>query len=164
MKKINLFAICLAVFALILYPINDLACVLVMLTALTTAVFVIKDKELTAKVLQPALMLGTLYAIRSVFAIILGIISNFGQLSSNYYYGNLYENISNFNRILSAVCLILVLVYLVLTLVFFIIKKDIPLFGNLSNKILGKQEKVTEKQNSSKQKTAEQVDVEKKDK
>lgn len=133
-KRKTLFMV-LAVASLVLYPINDLACIILCLTSLLCSTLVLKDRETIVKTLQPTLMVASLYSLRAILAIIVGTITNFAMLKDNYYSTNLYENVTKLNRVMGAIYLILVFIYLVATIICFSIKKDVPLFGYLSKKI-----------------------------
>lgn len=135
-KRKSLFMV-LAIASLVLYPINDLACILLCLTSLLLSVLVLKDKETTIKVLQPTLMVATLYSLRSVLAIIVNTITNFAMLKDNYYSSNLYENVTKFNRIMSSIYLIITLVFIVTTIICFALKKNTPGYGCLAKKVAG---------------------------
>lgn len=130
-------SILLAMFSLVLYPINDLACVGVIILALCVAIFGVKEKDVTKKVLQPTIVLGSAYLIRGVFAILLNIINNFARLSDTYYSTSLYDNSNKCSYVISALCLVLVLVFAVLIAVFYLLKKDTPVLGCVADRILG---------------------------
>ena len=127
----------MAVASLVLYAVNDLACIAMSVTAVLFAIFAAKDRNVTQKALQPALMLGTVYGLRGVLALIINTIQNFGLMGDSYYSSGLYDNINAFNRIFGIICYIAIFVYLVVTIVLFSLKKDVPLFGTLSTKIVG---------------------------
>ena len=144
-KRKNLFVV-LSVASLVLYPINDLACIILCLTSLLCSVLILKSKETTIKVLQPTLMLASLYILRSVLAIIINTITNFAMLKDNYYSTKLYHNITDFNRIMSSIYLIALFIYLVTTIICFSVKKDVPLFGCLSKKLANNKTKDNNKE------------------
>lgn len=149
MEKTNKLVVVLAVFAMVLYPLNDLAYIATALLATVLAMFVLKDKTTTSKVLQPTLILGGVYIFRSVLIFIVNIINNFARLSDTYYSSSLYENTTQFNYVLTALCYIFVLAMLVVTVVMFCLKKDVFVVDKFANKIAGvekKQQKQTEKQ------------------
>ena len=59
------------------------------------------------------------------------------MLGDNYYSSQIYENITKFNRIFSVILLVFVLVFIVSSIVFLDLGKDVPLFGKVSRKIIG---------------------------
>ena len=136
MKKEKL-TLALTLVGLALYPLNDLACVLTMLTAVLLSVFVCADKETTRKVLQPAYCLGALYVWRGVNGLFVNIVTYFAQLSDGYYSSGLYESTTNFTRVISALYLLVFIAIVMLTVLFVFVKKtDIPFVGKLVDKTL----------------------------
>ena len=150
MEKTNKLVVVLAVFAMVLYPLNDLACIITALLATVLAVFVLKDKTTTSKVLQPTLVLGGVYVFRAILLFIVNIINNFARLSDTYYSSSIYENTTQFNYILNALCYIFVFVMLAITIVMFCLKKDVFVVNKFANKFAGiekdKQQKQVENQ------------------
>ena len=136
MKK-GRYAIILALISLMMYPINDIICMGLIVVAMTYAILAVKDREVIVKVAQPALMLTFLYLTRALLAVIVGIINNIAMLGDNYYSSKLYENIVVYNRINSIVFMFLILVFAVLTVIFFMLNKDVPVVGKLARKIIG---------------------------
>ena len=128
-------AIVLSVLSLIVYPLSDILCVGLILFVLSYAIIVLKNKEVSVKVTQPAIMLTTIYALRGVLAIIIGIISNIAMFNNGYYSSQLYDNIVGFNRVMNLICLFLIFIYALITIIFFAMDKDVPLFGKLSRSI-----------------------------
>ncbi|MBQ9729871.1 MAG: hypothetical protein IJV80_03565 [Clostridia bacterium] len=132
----------LTAFGVILYPLNDLACILTLLAAILLSVFVYKDKAVTRTVLQPALCVSALYAWRAVNATFVNIITYFAQLGEDYYSSGLYESTTAFNRVIAAIYLLVFIAIVVLTVLFIFVKKtDIPFVGKLVDKMLGTEDK-----------------------
>ena len=131
------YALIIAIFALICYPINDVVCIGLIVTAMTYAIVKAKDWEVIIKVAQPSLMIMSLYSLRAIIAIVINSISNIAMLKDNYYSSKLYENITNFNRIFAMILLVIAFVYIVVSIVFFMMNKDVPLYGKLARKIIG---------------------------
>ena len=150
MEKRKILFIVLAVSSLVLYPINDLACILICLTSLLSSVLILKDKQTTIKVLQPTLMVATLYSIRSILAIIVSTINNFAMLKDNYYSSSIYENITKYNRVMSAIYLIVTFIFIVTTIICFSIKKNTPVYGCLAKKITENKKEETKTQETTK--------------
>ena len=92
MKK-GKYSIILAVLSLIMYPINDIICIGLMVVAMTYAILVVKDRDLTIKIAQPSLMIMCLYTLRAVLAVIVGVINNIAMLGDNYYSRHLLFNV-----------------------------------------------------------------------
>jgi len=141
MDKNSKILVLLSVFSLVLYPISDLLAVGVALTVLLCSCFILKSNETTIKTLQPALMLSSVYILRGVISLIMNVITNIANATDKYYSTSLYENVSKFNNIFSVICTLIIVVYLVITIVFFALKKDVPLFGSLAKKITGQEKK-----------------------
>ena len=131
------YAIILAVLSLIMYPINDIVCVGLMVVAMSYAILAVKDREVILKVAQPALIIMLLYSLRAILAVIVGIINNIAMLGENYYSSQLYENITAYNCISSIIFMFLILIFAVMTIVCFALRKDIPGFGCVARKIIG---------------------------
>ena len=147
MKK-GRYAIILALISLMMYPINDIVCIGLIVVAMTYAILAVKDREVIVKVAQPALMLTFLYLIRALLVVIVGIINNIAMLGDNYYSSKLYENIVVYNRINSIVFMFLILVFAVLTVIFFMLNKDVPVVGKLARKIIGEKKEEQNQNNT----------------
>lgn len=131
------YAIILAVLSLIMYPINDIICIGLIVVAMTYAILVSKDREVITRVAQPALMLMSLFSIRALLSVIVGTITNIAMMGENYYSSKLYENITIYNRVLSIILFVTILIYALTTIICFARDKDTPLFGKLARKIIG---------------------------
>lgn len=133
--KMKKFLIGLSVFSLVFYPLDTQVTVLLALGAILLSAFVLKDKETTAKTLQPALLIAPVYVLRSVIGIVFSIINNFARNAENYYTSGFYEFYSAFSNVMSAVYLILAVLAIVVLLVCFLKNKDVPVVGNWANKL-----------------------------
>ena len=138
MKKGKL-AVALSILSLFLYPLSDILCVGVSSLSLVYAVAGVRECEVTVKVIQPALVLGFVYALRGVFALIINTIVHIANFGSGT--ARLYHNINGFNRVVSIICLILVFIHLVLTLVFFSLNKDVPVAGEIASSLAGERKR-----------------------
>ena len=93
MKKGRL-AVALSVLALFLYPLSDILCVGVSVLSLVYAVVGVRDCEVTKKVIQPSLILGFVYALKGVLALIINTIvhiADFGSGTARLYIISSYQ-------------------------------------------------------------------------
>ena len=136
MKKSYYFVLIVISFvALLLFPINIATSLFMCFGALILA-FLTDDYHTTKKVLQPTLVhigVTVLYGFINLF---LQILNEFASLSQNYFETGLYDFVCNTLTVTSAVCYIFVFVVFVVGIIFYTLKKDIPLVSKLADKVL----------------------------
>ncbi len=134
-KSINKLFIFMSILSLFIYPFSTYGSVLVGAIALILSILLIKEKELTSKVLQPFILLCFIVIIKSVFTLILYMIQRFAYIGEANY--KLINNISDALYFIDAMLYIFVLIFIVVSIICFFKNLDIPFVSNLSNKILG---------------------------
>lgn len=156
MNRYSKLVIMLSIASLVMYELNLLASIAIAVTALIVAIFGVKDDKTTSRVLQVNILLGSVLALRGVLTIIVDMIEYFARLDGQYYNSVLNSNIAGFRYVMSAMYLIFILSFLVLSIVMFALDRDIPVADKLANKIVG----ATSKAKDRKSEKADKVEIE----
>ena len=160
MDKFSKISFGLVVLAFVLYPISDIICIGVALLALCFALFHVKDAKTSSRLMQPILLLGGVYALRGVIAFIESIIDYFARTGDDYYSSGFSYSVADFNYVMYAIYLILVLAILVVSIIFFALKKDIPVVNKLADKVNGIVSESKEKTKKENKKEKVEVEIE----
>lgn len=134
-KSINKLFIFMSILSLFIYPFSTYGSVLVGAISLILSILLIKEKDLTSKVLQPFILLCFIVIIKSVFTLILYMIQRFAYIGEANY--KLINSISDTLYFIDAMLYIFVLIFIIISIICFCKNLDIPFVSNLSNKILG---------------------------
>ena len=156
MNRYSKLVIMLAIASLVMYELNLLVSIALAVTALIVAIFGVKDDKTTSRVLQVNILLGSVIALRGVLTIIVDMIEYFARLDGQYYNSVLSSNITGFRYVMSAIYLICILSFLVLSIVMFVLDRDIPVADKLANRIVG----ATSKTKARKNEKADKVEIE----
>lgn len=132
-KSRDIFLIALAFLSSLLFTLGGVgifAGLLVGLLIVGVAYFVVKDKALAAKTLQPYIVLCAVTLVSLVFEAIFSMIVAFTNDST------VYSNTIQAASIVRGIFMIVLICLQIVVLVFICCKKDAPLVGNFANKIV----------------------------
>lgn len=132
-KSRDIFLIALAFLSSLLFTLGGVgifAGLLVGLLIVGVAYFVVKDKALAAKTLQPYIVLCVVTLVSLVFEAIFSMIVAFTNDST------VYSNTIQAASIVRGIFMIVLICLQIVVLVFICCKKDAPLVGTFANKIV----------------------------
>ncbi len=139
-KNFGKILIVLSIFGLAIYPFSIYGSIIFSLLVLLSAGLILKDKAVTGKVLQPFLLLATVVFVNSVISFVWQIMTYFAQLGANYYGSGFYKFLIKSDYFISAILLLYLLIFGIITIIFMASGKEVPLYGPLSKKILNNHE------------------------
>ena len=136
MKKSYYFVLIVISFvSMLLFPVNIMSSLFLCFGALILA-FLTDDIKAIKKVLQPALAHISVTVLYGFVNLFLQILNKFAGLSENFHNSGLYHFVNDTLIITSAICYIILFVVFVVGIIFYLMKKDIPLINIATDKIL----------------------------
>ncbi len=137
MEKFGKVLVMLSILGLAIYPFSIYGSLIFSLLVLLGAGLILKDSKVTKKVLQPFLLLASVAFVKATIAFVWQIMTYFAQLGKNYYGSGFYNFLVKSDYFISAILLLFLLVFGIITIVYMMADKDVPLYGNLSKRLLG---------------------------
>lgn len=139
-KGFNFLLITISLIALLMFPINFYGSLILGFGAIIIA-YLKADNKVIKKVFEPLVVLVSTSSIYGFFYLFFEICNLFGRLGENYYNSGFYKFSVNALNIIDAICCILLFITFILCVIFYLIKKDVPLLEKIADKIID--EKIT---------------------
>ncbi len=151
-KSLTRLALVLSVISMVSFFSSMFPLIITAFGALAISIFAIKEKETTAKVLDPIVTVSCISLSSTVFTIINSIISKIISVSKNVNY-NVVNNVNTAFNIISLIFTFLMIAAIIVTIIFVVRGKRVPLISKISDKLVDistkkKEKKQEEKKNS----------------
>lgn len=157
-KALSNLAIVLAVVSMASYFSSMFPLMITAVGALAISIFAVKEKETTAKVLDPIVTVSCISLTHLIFTVIQNISNSIINLSENVNY-KVVNNLSETFRIISLIFTFIMIVAIVIAIIFTSMGKRIPVASKISDKILNICEKKTKKEEKSENPKTEEKDA-----
>ncbi|MBE5735456.1 MAG: hypothetical protein E7361_03330 [Clostridiales bacterium] len=135
-KFLSRLAIIFAILSMVSYFTSVFPLVITAFGALAVSIFVVKDRDVIVKVMDPVVTVTSVSLVSLVFTILYSIIDNISSLGDGFGY-DFNKVLGDIFRVVNLIFTVFMIIMIVIAIVSTIRGKRIPVFSKITDKIMG---------------------------